>query len=53
MEMEIGKLQKKLEEKNEQLQVSNSSAEKVSISYTVPYYFFSWFMNISWSYTAV
>lgn len=28
MELEIGKLQKKLEEKNEQLQVSNSSAEK-------------------------
>lgn len=39
MELEIGKLQKKLEEKNEQLQVSTSSAEKVSISYTVPYYY--------------
>jgi nitrate reductase cytochrome c-type subunit len=30
MELEISKLQKKLEEKNEQLQASTSSAQKVS-----------------------
>jgi hypothetical protein len=29
MELEISKLQKKLEEKNEQLQASTSSAQKV------------------------
>lgn len=33
MELEIGRLQKKLEEKNEQLQASASSAEKVSLTF--------------------
>lgn len=40
MELEISRLQKKLEEKNEELQASTSSAEKVSITFTLLLFFF-------------
>lgn len=44
MELEIGRLQKNLEEKNEQLQASASSAEKVSFIHPgLPYYYFAIF----------
>lgn len=47
MELEIERLQKKLEEKNEQLHASASSAEKVSITFTLLLIYYS-FQSLLW-----